>query len=108
MFSWFKRGAQFLGYESREVSKDAYELTIRMPDGSELVEQFSDPTALHNRQVTLESSGPPTAGPDRTAGTCSEGARLETPRTSGGRGKADGYSIRRSRQRRNSRGRGGI
>ena len=43
-----------LGYESREVSKDACELTIRMPDGSELVEQFSDPTALHNRQVILE------------------------------------------------------
>ena len=25
-----------------------------MPDGSELVERFSDPTALHNRQVILE------------------------------------------------------
>ena len=34
--------------------KDAYELTIRMPDGSEVVERFSDPTALHNRQVILE------------------------------------------------------
>jgi hypothetical protein len=32
---WFKRGDQFLGYESREVSKGAYELTIRMQDGSE-------------------------------------------------------------------------
>jgi len=49
-----QRGDQFLGYESREVSKDAYELTIRMPDGSERTEQFEDPTALHDRQVTLE------------------------------------------------------
>jgi hypothetical protein len=54
MFSWFKRGAQFLGYESRQLSTDAYELTIRMPDGSERIEQFSDATALHERQVTLE------------------------------------------------------
>ena len=54
MFSWFKRGAQFLGYESRKLSTDAYELTIRMPDGAERIEQFSDSTALHDRQVTLE------------------------------------------------------
>ena len=54
MFWWFKRGDQYLGYESREVSKEAFELRIRMPDGSEKVEQFGDQTALHNRQVTLE------------------------------------------------------
>jgi|SoimicMinimDraft_4_1059732.scaffolds.fasta_scaffold194969_2 hypothetical protein len=54
MFWWFKRGDQFLGYESREVSKDTYELTIRMPDGSERIEQFGDSTALHDRQVRLE------------------------------------------------------
>jgi hypothetical protein len=54
MFWWFKRGDQFLAYESREVSKDAYELKIKMPNGSERTEQFGDPAALHDRQLALE------------------------------------------------------
>lgn len=54
MFWWFKRGDQFLGYESREVTKDAYELKTRMPDGSERIEQFGNPAALHDRQLALE------------------------------------------------------
>jgi hypothetical protein len=49
MFWWFRRGNQLLGYESRDVSKDAYASTVRMPDGSERVERFTDPQALHDR-----------------------------------------------------------
>jgi len=40
-FSWFKRGAQLLGYESRKLSTYAYELRIRLPNGSQRIEQFS-------------------------------------------------------------------
>lgn len=54
MFWWFKRGDQLLGYESREVSKDAYELTVKMPDGSKRIEHFANPQELHDRQVMLE------------------------------------------------------
>jgi len=54
MFWWFKRGDQYLGYESREVAKDDYELTVRMPDGTERIEHFTDQGALADRQVALE------------------------------------------------------
>ena len=54
MFWWFKRGDQFLGYESRAVTASEFELTVRLPDGTEQVEKFTDQTALRDRQVALE------------------------------------------------------
>ena len=53
MFWWFRRGEQFLRYEARQASKDTYELTVTMPDGSERVERFTDQTALAERQAAL-------------------------------------------------------
>jgi hypothetical protein len=53
MFWWFKRGDQFLQYEARAVSTDAYELTVALPDGTVRVEHFTDQTALTDRQVAL-------------------------------------------------------
>lgn len=53
MFWWFQRGKEFIRYEARELGKDAYELTVVMPDGTERVEHFTDQTALKDRQVTL-------------------------------------------------------
>ncbi len=53
MFWWFQRDGQFIRYESREIAKGAYELTIIMPDGTERVERFTDETALNDRQVEL-------------------------------------------------------
>ena len=54
MFQWFERGGEFLRYESREVSKGAYQLVVVMADGSERVENFADSAELKNRQVALE------------------------------------------------------
>jgi hypothetical protein len=54
MFTWFRRGDEFLRYEAREVSANQYQLTILRPDGSEIIEQFSDGQALTNRQLTLQ------------------------------------------------------
>jgi hypothetical protein len=54
MFWWFSRGDQFLRYESRAVGPEAYELTVRLPDGTRRVECFADPIALHERQLALE------------------------------------------------------
>ena len=54
MFWWFKKGDQLLRYESRRLASDAYELTIRLADGSERSERFTDPAALHDRQLLLE------------------------------------------------------
>jgi hypothetical protein len=54
MFYWFQRGEQFLRYESREVSKGAYQLVVVMAGGSERVEHFTDGAALHARQVALQ------------------------------------------------------
>lgn len=54
MFTWFRRGDQYLRYEAREVSRGVYELTILQPDGSETVERFSDEQALADRQMALQ------------------------------------------------------
>ncbi len=54
MFTWFRREAEYLGYEAREISAGAYELVVRQADGSERVEAFSDQHALTDRQVSLQ------------------------------------------------------
>jgi hypothetical protein len=54
MFTWFRRDAEFLGYEARELSAGKYELVIRQPDGTERVEHFSDQNALTERQMELQ------------------------------------------------------
>jgi hypothetical protein len=55
MFTWFRRGDEFLRYEAREVSKNVYQLTIMLSDGTETVEQYSDEHALADRQSTLQT-----------------------------------------------------
>jgi hypothetical protein len=54
MFYWFKRGAESLRYESREVSSTRFELTIIGSDGIAQVEHFETAEALHEREVALE------------------------------------------------------
>lgn len=54
MFTWFRRDAEFLGYEARETAGGAYELVVRRSDGTEQVEQFSDQHALTERQLALQ------------------------------------------------------
>ena len=56
MFWWFTRGDQFIRYEARQVGPDVFELTLRLPDGSERVEHFTDPDALVERQRALDAS----------------------------------------------------
>lgn len=54
MFTWFRRDNEFIGYEAREVEAGQYELVVRMPDGTERVERFSDQQALTDRQLALQ------------------------------------------------------
>lgn len=54
MFTWFRRDAEFLGYEVRETGAGAYELAIRQSDGTESVEHFTDQHALTERQLALQ------------------------------------------------------
>ena len=54
MFTWFRRNAEFVGYESREIAPGAYELVIRQPDGTQRVEKFSNQAALLERQLALQ------------------------------------------------------
>jgi len=54
MFTWFRRNAEFIGYEARQTSTRSYELVIRQADGSERIEAFSDQQALLNRQLELQ------------------------------------------------------
>ena len=54
MFTWFRRGQDFLRYEAREVSTNVYELTILKSDGTETTERFSDQDALTARQLSLQ------------------------------------------------------
>ena len=54
MFTWFRRGDEYIRYEARQVSTGVYELTIMKPDGSETVERFSDEQALADRQTTVQ------------------------------------------------------
>jgi hypothetical protein len=56
MFWWFKRGNDFVRYESREVKPGAYELRFVDTDGSERVETFTDERRLEERQRELEKS----------------------------------------------------
>jgi uncharacterized protein (DUF2461 family) len=53
MFTWFRRGAEYLRYEAREISNGVYELTIMQPDGVETVERFTTEQALADRQLAL-------------------------------------------------------
>ena len=54
MFTWFRRDAEYLGYEAREIGDGVYELVVRQADGTERVEAFSDQHALTDRQVALQ------------------------------------------------------
>jgi hypothetical protein len=54
MFTWFRRGDEYLRYEAREIAKGAYELTILRSDGTETIERFSDQEALADRQLALQ------------------------------------------------------
>ncbi|MGH9143826.1 MAG: hypothetical protein ACRD2I_22040 [Vicinamibacterales bacterium] len=54
MFTWFRRGNEYLRYEAREVSEGVYELTILRSDGTEATEQFPDQDALAGRQLALQ------------------------------------------------------
>ena len=50
MFWWFERKGQFLQCEVLPVATSGFELRIIEPDGTELVERFSDSSALEKRQ----------------------------------------------------------
>ena len=56
MFWWFKRGSEYVRYESREVKPGAFELRFVDTDGSERVESFDDARKLEERQRDLEQS----------------------------------------------------
>ena len=56
MFWWFKRGNEYVRYESREVKPGAFELRFVDIDGSERVEAFDDSRKLEERQRDLEQS----------------------------------------------------
>jgi hypothetical protein len=54
MFWWFKRDEQFIGYEARKLGPEAFELTVRHPDGSQDIERFTSEDALLERQRALD------------------------------------------------------
>ena len=54
MFWWFKRGSDFVRYESRQIADQAYELRIVDMNGSERVERFETERELTDRQRELE------------------------------------------------------
>jgi hypothetical protein len=56
VFWWFKRGNEYVRYESREVKPGAFELRFVDADGSERVEAFDDARKLEERQRDLEQS----------------------------------------------------
>jgi hypothetical protein len=56
VFWWFKRGNDYVRYESREVKTGAFELRFVDIDGSERVERFDDSRALEERQRDLEQT----------------------------------------------------
>jgi hypothetical protein len=53
MFWWFHRGDEYIRYEAREVSNQAFELTVVTSDGEVRVERFTDPGASKDRQAAL-------------------------------------------------------
>ncbi|HJZ71263.1 MAG TPA: hypothetical protein VKE51_05955 [Vicinamibacterales bacterium] len=56
MFWWFKRGNEFVRYESRQVKPGAFELRFVDTDGSERVETFNNERVLEERQREVEKS----------------------------------------------------
>jgi hypothetical protein len=54
MFTWFRRGNEYLRYEAREPSQGVFELTILRSDGTEAIERFHDQEALAGRQLDLQ------------------------------------------------------
>ena len=56
MFWWFKRGNEYVRYESRKVKPGAFELRFVDTDGSERVEAFDDERILEERQRELEKT----------------------------------------------------
>ena len=54
VFWWFKRGNDYVRYESREVKPGAFELRFVDVNGSERVETFDDARRLEERQRDLE------------------------------------------------------
>jgi hypothetical protein len=56
VFWWFKRGNDYVRYESREVEPGAFELRFVDTDGTERVETFDDARKLEERQRDLEQS----------------------------------------------------
>ena len=73
MFWWFERKGQFLQCEVLPVPTGGFELRIVEPDGTELVERFSDSSDLEKRQnaviteVTSNGWSGPTAGTSRAS-----------------------------------------
>lgn len=56
VFWWFKRGNDYVRYESREVKPGAFELRFIDVNGSERVETFDDARRLEDRQRDLEQT----------------------------------------------------
>ena len=56
VFWWFKRGNDYVRYESREVKPGAFELRFVDVNGSERVETFDDARRLEERQRDLEQT----------------------------------------------------
>jgi hypothetical protein len=54
VFWWFKRGNEYVRYESREVGPNAFELRFIDANGAERVETFEDSRQLEERQRELE------------------------------------------------------
>jgi hypothetical protein len=54
LFTWFRKGAEYLHYEARKIAERRYELTVVNMDGTSTVEQFSSEDALQARQVALQ------------------------------------------------------
>jgi hypothetical protein len=54
VFWWFKRGNEYVRYESRELRPGSFELRFVDVHGDERVETFDDPRRLETRQRELE------------------------------------------------------
>ena len=54
MFWWFKRGPDYVRYESRQLSERAFELRVIDTAGVERVERFETERELTDRQRELE------------------------------------------------------
>jgi len=54
MVWFFERQGDFIRCETRDADRDAFELVIVHPDGTERVERFDDSATLQRRQQELE------------------------------------------------------